>query len=65
MVPWAIAMPDIGPQEWIDTHQINPFPELQVKKRYALTAITELKETIILSISLQGKEKDPDLTLKY
>lgn len=64
MVPWAIAMPNIAPWEWTDTHQINPFPELQVKKRYALTAITELKETILLNISLQGKEKNPDLTLK-
>lgn len=34
------------------------------KKKSVLPAIAELKDTILLSIILQGKEKAGDLTLK-
>lgn len=43
---------------------LNTFPQLNGKNPYVLPAIAELKDTILLSISLQGKEKAADLTLK-
>lgn len=43
---------------------LNTFPQLNEKIPLHLPAIAELKVTILWSISLQGKEKAADLTLK-